>query len=117
MSLSKKDLIIFFLISLLFYFHFKKKENFSDLGLRKLPDGSIVINKNLYVGGTTNMKNLYVSSNIKGKTGKLLIEGNLKVNGSVGIRTDPYPRIGLIVNGSGVWVDGEIKGRKITKLR
>ena len=122
MSLSKKDLIIFFLISLLFYFHFRKKENFSDLGLRKLPDGSIVINKNLYVGGTTNMKNLYVSSNIKGKTGELLIEGNLKVNGNVGIRTDPYPRVGLVVNGGletmrgGVYVDGEIKGRKITKL-
>ena len=104
MSLSKKDLIIFFLISLLFYFHFKKKENFSDIGLTRDSNGRIVV------------------------PGELLIEGNLKVNGNVGIRRDPHPRIGLVVNSTGlavgletmrggVYVDGEIRGKKITKLR
>ena len=78
MSLSKKDLIIFFLISLLFYFHFKKKENFSDLGLIKLPDGSIGIKKNLYVDG-----NISIEKNLNVVGGNISIANNLNVGGNI----------------------------------
>ena len=34
--------------------------------------------------------------------GNFVIPGNLKVNGTVGVRRDPDPKIGVVVNGSGL---------------
>ena len=45
-------------------------------------------------GGLNSSSNLYVRRNSK-------IGGDLKVNGNVGIRRNPHPKVGLIVNGRG----------------
>ena len=72
MNYSKKDLIIFALFILSFYLHFFKKETFANVKLDKDAKGNFVI------------------------------PGNLKVNGTIGVRREPDPKIGVLVNGSGL---------------
>ena len=70
MNLNNKDIIIFILLIISLYMNY------------------------------CNMKEPFTVNLKKDAKGNFVIPGNLKVNGTVGVRRDPDPKIGVLVNGS-----------------
>jgi len=76
MDFSKKDLIIFTLISVLFYLYFKKRENFTNNNT----DIKKVIEEN-YKIDVESIRNLSNLANQLTKNGRLVVPGGLEIKG------------------------------------
>tara|TARA_B110000977_G_scaffold199923_1_gene288730 strand:+ start:797 stop:1642 length:846 start_codon:yes stop_codon:yes gene_type:complete len=114
------SIVLIILSTIVFYILLTKKENMSNTDIKK-------IISEIYQADIQSIRNLSKLANDLTNTGKLVvpggleIKGNLKINGNVGVRRDPHPKVGLIVNGkgltwglettnSGIESSGKIKG-------
>ena len=109
MKFTKKDLIYllgFFII--IFYFK-STTEKMSNTDLKNLIGEQYMID----VDAIRNLSKLANDLTVNNKLvipGGLEIKGNLKVDGNVGVRRDPHPKVGLIVNGTGLAQGVETQG-------
>ena len=114
------NLVLIILSIIVFYLLLTKQENMSNTDIKKIVN-------DLYQADIQSIRNLSKLANDLTNTGKLVvpggleIKGNLKIDGNVGIKRDPHPKVGLIINGkgliwgletvnSGIQSSGKIKG-------
>ena len=109
MKFTKKDLIYLFGFFIIIFYFKSTTEKMSNTDLKNLIAEQYIID----VDAIRNLSKLANDLTVNNKLvipGGLEIKGNLKVDGNVGIRRDPHPNVGLIVNGTGLAQGVETQG-------
>ena len=94
-----KNLVLLLLSFGMIYLLLFKKEKMSNTDIKKIVS-------QVYQADIESIRNLSKLANDLTNTGKLVvpggleIKGNLKINGTVGVKRDPDPKIGILINGS-----------------